>query len=153
MTNPEILKYIPLYHGRSFLFQFKDSYRMVSGKINMFSLDQTSCTLHGDFLHNWYKEETWGDIDTLDGTLKLILKDPAELSDLIRGEYFRLTKTIPIHSERKFIRADTPDSILFMLRNGIDAFDLIKRQMAMTRKEFLHLWGESTLMLLDSQEC
>lgn len=147
MANIDLIKYIPLYHGSWFGFKFNKSNKMIKGQIGVFCIYENECTLHGDFLCNWGDKDSPTEVNTNEGELKLILKDPATMSDSMRYAYYQHTKSIIIHSENKSIRIDTPQSILFLLQNSIDAFDLLNQGIAVTYRDFLVEWKLNTYII------
>lgn len=75
------------------------------------------------------------DLTTPGIIFKLILTDPSELDDIQKKEYNCLTKKIKLGHEDTFTRVDTPDSIRWMLKNHVDAFDLISKGFAINKTQ------------------
>jgi hypothetical protein len=68
--------------------------------------------------------------DNTDPKFTLILKDLAYLSEKEKAEYYALCKIIYVNNAMITKVDDAPSSILWMLRNKVDAFDLIQNGLA-----------------------
>ena len=131
----EILKYIPLYFGSRFFYRYPWGDAVI-GKIENYC---SHGFLHGTGIRKDVGKPTPQDADyeidfPNNGTFKIILANPEELSDSMKAEYYALTKKIKHINTNSFIRVDTPESLKWMLVNGVDAFNLIGSGLAVTQK-------------------
>lgn len=66
--------------------------------------------------------------------IRILLRPLDTLTDIEKSTYYSLTKPIlgfNFQGERIETRVDTPESLLYLFKYGIDAFDLIKKGIAL----------------------
>lgn len=71
----------------------------------------------------WLDEKEW--------IIKLILIPADEMPEKLKEQYYSLCKRF-FDVSGKRIKVDTPESLLFLLRSGVDCFDLIDRGLAIS---------------------
>jgi len=123
---PDIAEVIHHYLGCEFIYTFNDGEK-VSGVLDMIS---KSGSFFGDVKFEDGTKE-WIEIHDIreDGKIQLLLKHPNEMTAEQKKEYISLCKVITTAGGEE-ITIDTPNSLHYLCKNYIDAFDLIDRNLA-----------------------
>lgn len=65
---------------------------------------------------------------------KLILKRPYDMSETDKRKYKKLCKRVIMNGRKNAYLVDTPESLVFLFEHGFDAFDLIRKKLALDEK-------------------
>lgn len=118
-------KYAHYYLGCKFRMTFNDGLT-VEG--SLWSVTNYGAAFGSNYIDVSTGKEIDVDIENIaeDGNFQLFLFDPAEMPQKQISEYYALCKRV--HDARGVLlkNMDTPESIDYLFRNHIDAFDLIK---------------------------
>lgn len=120
----DILHY---YFGARYRFTFSNG-EVVEDKLSVISNHRTLFYCGDDPNMDW-----WIDDYKKDGTLKLFLIHPLDMTEEQKAEYHSLCHTFKNY-DGKIGRVDTPLSLHFLFKNSIDAFDLIDNGFAIPIK-------------------
>lgn len=131
MLIQDVLHY---YLGSKFMFTSPEGEYIVAKLENV----NTWRDLYGsDATGNAVDKDGYYEImDYTKGKLQLILLHPNDMTKEQMSEYKNLCfKITDLKDDKKIIRyADTPDSMHYLFKNGIDAFDLIENELAIDIK-------------------